>query len=76
MVKDPIAKFWDSYDCLLESGTFSSAIERLLGEIRVSLDNSSKTAKAIDRHKPYKTIARCAIEENLDDLAEILNLSA
>lgn len=75
MVKDPIAKFWDNYEYLLEAGTFATAIDRLLKEIRMNLDSASKTAKAIDHGKSYAVIARCAKEDHLDELAGILNLA-
>ena len=38
--------------------------------------NSSKTGKAIRDKKPYPFIAQCALDEGLNDFAEVLSLPA
>jgi hypothetical protein len=75
MTKNPISDFWDNYDCLLQRDSFGSAIDVLLEEFRLLIEDSSKTAQAIDKQEPLDSIATCAREENYYDLAEILGLA-
>ncbi len=75
MTKNPISDFWDNYDCLLQRDSFISAIDVLLEEFRLLIENSSKTAQAIDKRESLDLIASYAKEENYYDLAEILGLA-
>lgn len=70
---DPITEFWENYECLVGRTAFLHALERLLKGMRETLDDTSKTAQAIDRKDPYDKIARAADEEGLIDFAEILH---
>jgi hypothetical protein len=75
MTKNPISDFWDNYDCLLQKDAFMSAIDVLLEEFRSLIEDSSKTAQAIDKQESLDSIANYAKEENYYDLAEILGLA-
>ncbi len=75
MTKNPITNFWDNYDCLLQRDSFGSAIDVLLEEFRLLIEDNSKTAQAIDKQESWDSIANCAKEENYYDLAEILGLA-
>ena len=51
-------------------------MNRLLKELRKNLSDSSQLAKSIDRDDPSEIMAKIAIEENFNDLAEILLLGS
>lgn len=70
--KDPVAEFWNNYDCLLNQNTFVYAIEKLLKEIRPTLKSSCETAKSIDQKDSWEKIAEFAYKEGYRDLAEVL----
>ena len=51
-------------------------MNRLLKELRKNLADSNPLAMSIDREDPSEIMAKIAIEENFNDLAEILLLDA
>ena len=73
--QNPIEAFWHDYDSLLDQNYFMASVDKLLKEIRPTLDSSTHIAKAIDSKLSLQEISICAKEEGYTDLAEILDLA-
>jgi len=74
-VNDPIAEFWENYECLVGRTAFLHALDRLVSRIRESLKVPCDTARAIDGKKSYGDIADAADADGLKEFAEILRRS-
>jgi|GEM_PF-910483 len=72
---DPIAKFWSNYDCRDGQMSFVNMVDELLDDLKSHLKEDSLTAQAIARNASWDEISKCAEEEELYDLAQILELS-
>lgn len=73
--RDPIAEFWTNYESMHGDSAFNYALEKLLRDFRKTLEDSSMTARSIDRKDPPGIIAHSAAEEGHEQLAEILRLT-
>ncbi len=71
----PSTFFWQNYEALLDENSFRASVDKLLKDIRKNLNDSSKTAMAIDKKEPPDIIAKCAREEGNNDLADVLDLA-
>ena len=72
---DPIKIFWGNLEYSLNESAFKYILDDLVGEMRKSLDDSSKTAQAIDQELPLDEIAKRAKEDGLEDFAHALRFS-
>ncbi len=72
-VEKAIENFWDNGKALKEEYKYNAAVAQLLIDIRVTLEDSSQTAQAIDKKESWKSIAQKAKEEGLQDFAMILS---
>jgi hypothetical protein len=67
MKDDPVANFWGNLECALDQGGFQYILEDLVTKVRKDLDDSSMTAKSIDRCDSYSDIATIAQKDGLKD---------
>jgi len=67
-----VEKFWDDYYELNRDRQTDIALRNLLRSFRQSLDTSSQTANAIDRHYSLDRIIVCAKEEDHLEVAEAI----
>jgi len=74
-IADPVFEFWSNSEVLLDENTFKFALDKLLSAMRNSLGDPSKTGRAIKDEEPLPIIAQYAIDEGLNDFADILKLS-
>ncbi len=72
---DPIPKFWSRYDCREGKESFVTLVQDLLNEMKDHLKSDSPTAKAIARDASWEEICKCAEDEEIYELAQILDLS-
>jgi len=71
---DPISAFWRNSQALLDENTSDSALDQLLHSMADKLGDESQTAKAIRDKEALSLIMQHAIDEGLNDLADILKL--
>ncbi|MEC7640986.1 MAG: hypothetical protein VYC17_02420 [Nitrospinota bacterium] len=74
MAKDPIAEFWKNFDPWMEKQTFLYAMNKMLTEVRKTLDDSCLTAKSIDQKESFGKIAEFADKDGLTGLAQALRI--
>lgn len=74
MTKDPIADFWKNFDPWMEEQTFLYAMNKMLGEVRATLDDKCQTAISIDQKEPFEKIAKFADKDGLTGLAQALRI--
>ncbi|QPJ66030.1 MAG: CBS domain-containing protein [Candidatus Nitrohelix vancouverensis] len=72
---NPIARFWAQYSCHEGKNTFNQLVDQLLHEMEDHLGPFSATARRIRNKAPWSDIAEEAEEEELYELAQILNLA-
>ena len=75
MTKDPIADFWGNIECALDESFFRFIIEDLMAKVRKQLEDSSMTAKAIDRSDSCNKIAAVAQKDGLEDFSLALRFA-
>lgn len=74
-MNDPVANFWGNIEGALDQGGFQYILEDLVGRVREELDDSSITAKSIDRHDSYSDMAAYAQKDGLEDFALALRFA-
>ena len=72
MIQELVSDFWLNGEDLDEKVRFRVALNQLLKDVRILLDDSSQLAISIDRGDPHEVMANIAKEEGFEDLAEIL----
>jgi len=74
-ISDPVTEFWSNSEVLLDDNMFNYAMKKLLDGMVDKLGDASKTGRAIKNEELLPTIAQYAMDEGLNDFADILKLS-
>ena len=69
MTKDPVADFWGNIEFALDESSFKYINDDMITKVRRQLDDSSMTAKAIDRSDSCNEIAVMPQKDELEDFA-------
>ena len=73
MSKNPIHDFWRNIsDCLMEEGSFLYAKVKLIHQFRKTIEDSTETAKSIDRKDSRHQIAEYAEKEGFKEFAKAI----
>lgn len=75
MTKDPVSDFWGNIECALGESFFRYIIEDLIVKVRKQLNDSSRTAQAIDISDNYNEISAMAQKDGLEDFALALRFA-
>jgi hypothetical protein len=70
-----VEQFWDDYYERSGERNTQIALKKLMWNFRQSLDTSSKTANAIDKHLPLEEVIVRAKEEEYFELAETISFA-
>ncbi len=73
-LEDPIKKFWDNYEYLIDENSFRQAIDGLLKESIQTLPPLSQTVTLIKENAPLLEIVEQADNEGYKELARALRL--
>ncbi len=73
-ISDPVSDFWSDSEALLDEAKFKYALNKLVAATASNMGDSSKTAMAIRDQESLSIIIKYALEEGLNDFAEILKL--
>lgn len=72
MIQELVSEFWINSEDLDEKVRFRAALNQLLRDVRILLDDSSQLAQSIDKGDPHEVMANIAKQEGYEDLAEII----